>query len=250
METQWNARLAQMPYEEYLETAEWAEKRDLVLERDAYMCRVCSSRARLQIHHRTYARRGNEDLNDLTTLCERCHENAHEGMSQQALMAQTYEPPVIKRNPGQDWEDYLIGLLLRDAELLSHVSGIISEQDFQNEDTKVLYQILETSTRYNLPLASQLPKYLEPVAARCEEIVSSSFTTNPSRGYVRECIQTATRLKRNRLLVVNKELSSLISLAWANGDTVEVQRLQRQQLDVFQELRTANSAVHLRGCLI
>lgn len=37
-------------------------------------CRVCGSLKDLEIHHRTYARFGKEQLDDVTTLCSRCHE--------------------------------------------------------------------------------------------------------------------------------------------------------------------------------
>ncbi len=74
--------LCAMPYQEYLQTPEWRQKREQVLERDNYCCRVCNSDERLHVHHRTYARRGNEDLEDLTTLCEECHERFHEKTNQ------------------------------------------------------------------------------------------------------------------------------------------------------------------------
>lgn len=76
------AELRTMPYEEYLQTPEWRQKRELALERDNYCCRVCNSDERLHVHHRTYVRRGNENLEDLTTLCEECHERYHRKTNQ------------------------------------------------------------------------------------------------------------------------------------------------------------------------
>jgi len=75
-------KLRTMPYEEYLQTSEWKEKRAQALERDNNCCRVCNSDERLHVHHRTYARRGNENLEDLTTLCEECHERFHRKTNQ------------------------------------------------------------------------------------------------------------------------------------------------------------------------
>ena len=66
-----------MPYEEYLKTPEWQHKRELALERDEYHCRVCNCHENLHVHHRTYERRGSENLHDLTTLCNDCHEHFH-----------------------------------------------------------------------------------------------------------------------------------------------------------------------------
>lgn len=61
------AELRTMPYGEYLQTPEWRQKREQALERDNYCCRLCNSDERLHVHHRTYERRGNESLEDLTT---------------------------------------------------------------------------------------------------------------------------------------------------------------------------------------
>ena len=87
---EWDERIAQqklkarleelhtMPYRDYLLTPEWRERRKHILERDGYHCQVCYSTERLNVHHRTYGRRGNEDDNDLITLCQDCHYIFHE----------------------------------------------------------------------------------------------------------------------------------------------------------------------------
>jgi hypothetical protein len=69
--------LKTMPYTEYLLTPEWEEKRRQILERDEHRCRVCNSTEQLNVHHRTYERRGNELMSDLTLLCRSCHEIYH-----------------------------------------------------------------------------------------------------------------------------------------------------------------------------
>lgn len=61
-------------YTEYLSSSEWETKRLQVLARDGNECRVCGDTVCLQAHHKTYARVGNEDVNDLTTLCKPCHD--------------------------------------------------------------------------------------------------------------------------------------------------------------------------------
>jgi hypothetical protein len=73
------AALETMPYREYLETPEWAGKRVEALVRDGWRCRVCNSSRSLVVHHRSYARRGHERVQDLTVLCWQCHELFHEG---------------------------------------------------------------------------------------------------------------------------------------------------------------------------
>lgn len=77
--------LRTMPYHEYLQTPEWDAKRQLILARDKHRCRVCNSTEQLNVHHRTYERRGNEDLDDLTTLCQPCHEYFHNRKEQVVL---------------------------------------------------------------------------------------------------------------------------------------------------------------------
>lgn len=65
----WYAR-----YLEYLQSPEWAEIRRKRHEIDGWRCRLCNTQDDLECHHRTYERLGREDVNDLTTLCRRCHE--------------------------------------------------------------------------------------------------------------------------------------------------------------------------------
>ena len=79
---QWKARrelLRTMPYREYLATPEWHETRMARLKSARFSCQVCNaSRVRLNVHHRTYERRGNELAGDLIVLCEDCHSLFHE----------------------------------------------------------------------------------------------------------------------------------------------------------------------------
>lgn len=70
--------LQSMPYREYLQTEEWQKIRSAVLKRALYCCQLCSSKRKLNVHHRTYARRGNELSSDLIVLCEECHHVFHE----------------------------------------------------------------------------------------------------------------------------------------------------------------------------
>ena len=81
--------LQTMPYEQYLLTPEWQERRQLMLERAGHRCQICNSSSDLQVHHRTYERRGNENLGDATTagdltvLCQSCHEKFHDRLPAQ-----------------------------------------------------------------------------------------------------------------------------------------------------------------------
>lgn len=65
---------------------EWKEKRERILQRDGYRCRICGSIANLQVHHKQY--HFNKTTNRkclpweyddkyLVTLCESCHSRGH-----------------------------------------------------------------------------------------------------------------------------------------------------------------------------
>lgn len=69
--------LRTMPYQEYLQTEEWKEKRRLAMLRADFRCQVCNSKGDLNTHHRTYERVGAERMKDLTVLCDTCHEIFH-----------------------------------------------------------------------------------------------------------------------------------------------------------------------------
>ena len=62
-------------YKEYIQSDAWrtsdARRTELLLS--GFRCRICNSAARLEVHHRTYARFRRERAGDLTTLCSHCH---------------------------------------------------------------------------------------------------------------------------------------------------------------------------------
>ena len=91
-------------YTEYMESEEWQEKRDFILDRDRGKCTKCKDEAKV-VHHLTYKNVGlknldelvnknmysteiyyspediylfcNEHQDDLTSLCFRCHKKEH-----------------------------------------------------------------------------------------------------------------------------------------------------------------------------
>jgi 5-methylcytosine-specific restriction endonuclease McrA len=74
-------RLAALPYREYLQTKYWRARRSRALRLAHFRCQACGSPRRLEVHHRTYARRGREADADLVVLCGRCHRRRHQGPS-------------------------------------------------------------------------------------------------------------------------------------------------------------------------
>lgn len=76
----WEARaeaLHTMPYADYLRTPEWAEQRRRARLRAGDRCQTCDSPDNLDVHHRTYDRRGYEEPGDLIVLCSACHTAVH-----------------------------------------------------------------------------------------------------------------------------------------------------------------------------
>jgi hypothetical protein len=66
-----------MPYDRYLKTFHWQVKREDALDHAGGRCQVCNAANSLQVHHRTYERRGAELPEDLIVLCRSCHETFH-----------------------------------------------------------------------------------------------------------------------------------------------------------------------------
>lgn len=67
-------------YHQQLEHPLWEKKRNIILKRDQYQCRLCGSKHNLQVHHIKYSsdKKAWEYPNlDLITLCEECHKKVH-----------------------------------------------------------------------------------------------------------------------------------------------------------------------------
>lgn len=64
-------------YDLYLVSDKWKAIRKNAIESSNRKCINCGSKIYLQVHHKTYDRLGNEDLNDLAVLCKECHVLAH-----------------------------------------------------------------------------------------------------------------------------------------------------------------------------
>lgn len=64
-------------YSVYLASEHWQITRAFALDHAGHRCQVCNANERLDVHHRTYARRGAELPQDLIVLCRKCHEIFH-----------------------------------------------------------------------------------------------------------------------------------------------------------------------------
>jgi len=71
-------KLKDMPYKEYLRTNHWLDVRRRALNRANNKCQLCYNENKLQVHHKTYERRGHEHNSDVIVLCEKCHKKFHD----------------------------------------------------------------------------------------------------------------------------------------------------------------------------
>jgi 5-methylcytosine-specific restriction endonuclease McrA len=62
-------------YDAYLNSPEWANKRQLVLQRDNHICQSCLQPTATQVHHLHYTHLYNEPLFELVSVCVPCHES-------------------------------------------------------------------------------------------------------------------------------------------------------------------------------
>lgn len=70
--------LAKEQYWEYINSEQWADKTELIRERNGGVCELCQMRLGWYVHHRTYARLGEELESDLILLCYWCHQTVHQ----------------------------------------------------------------------------------------------------------------------------------------------------------------------------
>jgi len=64
-------------YQQYITSDQWKETRRKRLDFDGFVCQMCSVVSDLQVHHIHYKNVGNEQLDDLITVCKSCHEKIH-----------------------------------------------------------------------------------------------------------------------------------------------------------------------------
>lgn len=179
-----------------------------------------------------------------------------EGSSDQPISQYTPSFGLDRGEQGRlKWEDYLIGLLLRNPGLSQHVYAIISEDDFAGTDTRALYHVLnsvyqrDSSTLYqpfDQFVQQVVPSALMPTLNRALERAELMHSTEDGLP-VKEAVQCASRLKRNRLLQLNTELKFLLQEASVSGDKASMRQLQQQFVLIQQQLRTINTATHLQG---
>jgi restriction endonuclease Mrr len=73
------AELRAMPHQQYLRTPEWRKTRASALQRASHRCSLDRTHTdRLEVHHNSYDRVGDELPSDLIVLCHACHQLHHQ----------------------------------------------------------------------------------------------------------------------------------------------------------------------------
>ena len=75
MSNTWRFKPGNPEYERYIHSSQWRQTADKRLEVDGHICCVCGGKA-TDVHHLTYDRFGNEAMDDLVSLCRKCHGQA------------------------------------------------------------------------------------------------------------------------------------------------------------------------------
>lgn len=69
--------LRALSYADYLGTAHWHFVRRRTLKQAGYRCQLCNAQVKLDVHHKTYERLGDEDPDDTIAICRKCHRRHH-----------------------------------------------------------------------------------------------------------------------------------------------------------------------------
>jgi DNA primase len=172
----------------------------------------------------------------------------------------TQEAPVLHKDAaqgalassmkaGQALEDHCIGLLLSNPEALPEACGILLPSDFWGTETRTLFTLLASleapRTRMTVDAAlATLPEIVQAEAQRLRATFKQHHALDRAQ-LSRTAIQSACRLKRQRLTDAMTEISYLQREAEARGDTetAHVLRTQAQQFSLARHKLDATGVV-------
>ena len=72
-----NITKTEIDYNQYLKSEEWQARRRTALQKADGHCMICGRQRKLQVHHNSYMRLGDERESDLIVLCAGCHKDYH-----------------------------------------------------------------------------------------------------------------------------------------------------------------------------
>lgn len=79
-------------YKKYITSKKWKEKKAQLFELRGKECEQCGYKHRLHVHHLTYERLGEENLDDLQILCFQCHMSKHDEYFDSLILKNRYKP--------------------------------------------------------------------------------------------------------------------------------------------------------------
>jgi hypothetical protein len=78
LKTETNPEVRQLLYKSYLKTDHWKRISSLRRKIDGDKCTICGSKRALNVHHYSYSRVAQSgELDDIATVCKKCHEKLH-----------------------------------------------------------------------------------------------------------------------------------------------------------------------------
>ena len=94
--------MSAIDYRTYLESDAWQRQRRSALLFARNRCQVCNKSGRLDVHHRTYERLGDERPADLIVLCRDCHRLFHKARRLPRPPSPLAKLPRLPRTPEQE----------------------------------------------------------------------------------------------------------------------------------------------------
>lgn len=209
--------MSAVKYEEYLRSEAWAEQRRSALFFARNRCQLCNSQDRLEVHHRTYERLGNESPEDLTVLCWSCHKKFHDRLP---------KPPQPRAVVGGSHEPRLLRIMLLGVEWVERASEVVAVEDFDDPYHRAIYAALVDD-----PALRDAPASMDPVAARrLEELLSDPDDTD------RPIEAFTDVVRRFRIAALNRQIERLGRAALAASGE-ERRRLEEERKTLIQERR-------------
>lgn len=91
-------QLRALPYPIYLLTEHWQAVRDRALIAAGYRCQRCERGDHLDVHHKSYARLGEEPSEDVWVLCRSCHLAEHRRLESQSQQPDGQEESSVSNS--------------------------------------------------------------------------------------------------------------------------------------------------------
>lgn len=154
--------VARMDYAAYLASPQWWEKRQLAVKRAHGRCAICNANGKLNVHHRTYERVGNELPEDLIVLCEDCHALFHKKIPPPPPPKPEKAPKGRRRNKRKKGSAPTVSFYEYFHHRMAHGGGSVTSPKLRN---RVKAKVRAFSW-YPLPDG---PEWFDALAKRCRQ---------------------------------------------------------------------------------